>query len=278
MYGPPGGTGDLAGYAEAARQAQARRAAAGAAGGAPAGMQAAGQTIGGMLGGGGGGAGLAGVGGELSRQGTMQPLSGPNPEMAQRLEAARAAAGRAAGMGGMTAEGAASGAAGAPGPPTGRPLAGSLGLGLGLNRAQRGAFLQAAQGGTAGDYLANNPDLQARIAQRVQPGSPQAEHLQRFMDTGEARTGAQLRYAPPRQAAPGMQKKPLVAPNAGRYAPDQGFAPRGPARGPAPRAAAPAPAPAAPAAAPEQPRRMARGGGGGGGGGGRQQPRRGGRR
>jgi hypothetical protein len=73
-------------------------------------------------------------------------------------------------------------------------MAGRLGLGLGLNRFQRGRFLEAAQGGNAQEYLAGRPELQQRIQNRIQAGSPREAALQNFMASGATPTGAAVRY------------------------------------------------------------------------------------
>src|SRR5215510_187415 len=103
------------------------------------------------------------------------------------------------------APGPAAGAGAAPMNP-GAPRAGRLGLGLGLNPLQRGRFLQAAQAGTAQDYLASRPQLQQRIENRI-PGNDEARNaaLQNFMATGATPTGATLRYGRQPAQAGGLE-------------------------------------------------------------------------
>lgn len=78
----------------------------------------------------------------------------------------------------------------------GRPTAGGLGLGLGLNPLNRGRFMEAAQQGNAQQFLATRPWLQQRINNRITAGSPQETGLQNFMATGVAPTGVTPRNVP----------------------------------------------------------------------------------
>src|SRR5215475_8734256 len=64
----------------------------------------------------------------------------------------------------------------APRPPT----APGLGLGLGLNPRQRGAFQQAAQQGQGAAYLGQNPALAARVNQ-LNPTGWRARNVQNFI-------------------------------------------------------------------------------------------------
>jgi hypothetical protein len=123
------------------------------------------------------------------------PAGDPQMMEARRQAAMRRGAGAAGGAAPGLAQAGTSGAVGqALGtPPPGRPMAGRLGLGLGLNRAQRGGFLEAAQAGGAQDYLAARPQLQQRIENRIQAGSPREAALQNFMATGATPTGAEVR-------------------------------------------------------------------------------------
>src|SRR5262252_8738850 len=72
-----------------------------------------------------------------------------------------------------------------------------LGLGLGLNPRQRGAFTQAAQQGQGSQFIGNRPWLANRIQNRVQPGSGQEQRIQNFLATGQSQRPQRPTPQPP---------------------------------------------------------------------------------
>jgi hypothetical protein len=93
------------------------------------------------------------------------------------------------------------GAGAPPRPPTAKPL----GLGLGLGARQRGAFQQAVQGGTGGQFLGAHPGIQQRIATRVPAGSARQTRVQNFLGTGQSQRPNMPR--PPTRGVP-MARRP----------------------------------------------------------------------